>query len=250
MATHLESYPTGSREPGPRYPAPQRGYGDPASEEAFRARHGEPTARGDLPVRAEAGSGVDPRAGPERGEASTPTTFLCFLCQQDASEEDQFIVTTGCNHRMCRYCARDYILEEIRKAAFPLCCPMCGPSPAQGAAGGTELAGKIHPSDAECVLSDEEVESMYRYSLRTFEQRTQPRHFEEAQYVSVRCSRPGCTGTRDMPSANGQQPNPAMFRCPISSCRRNMCARCRVSPYHISTPCLLRRRPHVYDSVA
>ena len=53
----------------------------------------------------------------------------------------------------------------------------------------------------------------------------------------VRCTRPNCEGLLEVPVGGDERPAAMNFTCPVPSCRRSMCARCKKSPYHEGLSC-------------
>ena len=131
--------------------------------------------------------------------------FICRPCQSAVPISERFAVA-ACGHRLCRACARDYILAQVERDAFPILCPLCPPP--RVSAGRVLETGVIDLIEAEAVLSPAQSLQMHRRAT--------------AMYLShpsvVRCLRPGCAGFREIPGHDGGS-RPGHFVCPVPSCR-------------------------------
>ncbi|KAJ3131800.1 E3 ubiquitin-protein ligase rnf14 [Irineochytrium annulatum] len=58
-------------------------------------------------------------------ELTQQPTFFCAICCDDEVEASEQFTINPCGHSLCKSCAHDSIMSDLRSRKFPLLCPIC-----------------------------------------------------------------------------------------------------------------------------
>ncbi|KAJ7120032.1 hypothetical protein C8R44DRAFT_831784 [Mycena epipterygia] len=139
-------------------------------------------------------------------QAQSQAAFKCIACDEDCPEDD-IAPISGCSHKFCRDCLRNYVISKLKDKVHPTFCPVC--------AAATErvepASGFIDDHLLQTIgLNDEQYEELREIQL------------------SAQCIFLGCQRCNEPMYADRTEHETAMILvCPLQQCNHAWCKACQ-----------------------